>query len=79
LTSRAYASLPGMQHGSADFVVLDLSEDNVGNFGPSPQQIEREDRAAGYTEVFRQTTMLVLRSPHYTGPTDECRPLGRGR
>jgi uncharacterized membrane protein len=79
LTSRDYASLPGMQHGEADFVVLDLSEDNVGNFGPSPQQIEHEDRAAGYTEVFRRTTMLVLRSPHYAGPTDECRPLGRGR
>jgi uncharacterized membrane protein len=79
LTSRAYASLPGMQDGTADFVVLDLSEDNVGNFGPSPQKIEQDDLAAGYTEVFRQGTMLVLRSPHYRGPSTECKPLGRGR
>jgi hypothetical protein len=68
-----------MQRGTADFVVLDLSEDNVGNFGPSPQQIEQDDRAAGYREVFRQTTMLVLQSPNYRGPSPECRPLGGGR
>jgi uncharacterized membrane protein len=79
LTARSYASLPGMQGGTADFVVLDLSEDNVGNFGPSPQQIEQDDRAAGYREVFRQTTMLVLQSPNYRGPSPECRPLGGGR
>jgi hypothetical protein len=79
LTSRAYASLPGMQGGTADFVVLDLSEDNVGNFGPSPRAVEAADRAAGYTAAFEQGTILVLRSPGYHGPSPECRPLGPGR
>jgi hypothetical protein len=79
LTARDYASLPGMQHGTADFIVLDLSEENVGNFGPAPQDIEKQARAAGYLEVFQQREMLVLRSPRYAGPSPECRPLGAGR
>jgi uncharacterized membrane protein len=79
LTARNYASLPGMQHGTADFVVLDLSEENVGNFGPAPATIERQARDAGYVEVFSQGSMIVLRSPHYAGPSPQCRPLGGGR
>jgi hypothetical protein len=79
LTARDYASLPGMQHGTADFIVLDLSEENVGNFGPAPQDIEKQARAAGYLEVFQRREMLVLRSPRYAGPSPECRPLGAGR
>jgi len=78
LTARNYASLPGMQHGTADFIVLDLSEDNVGNFGPAPQKIEQQARGSGYVEVFRQGAMLVLRSPRYAGPSPQCRPLGGG-
>jgi hypothetical protein len=79
LTARDYVSLPGMQNESADFIVLDLSEDNVGNFGPAPAAVEARARAAGYISVFRQGSMLVLRSPHYAGPSSQCRPLGPGR
>jgi uncharacterized membrane protein len=79
LTARDYASLPGMQNGRADFIVLDLSEDNVGNFGPTPQAIEQRALAAGYVDVFGQGSMVVLRSPDYAGPSPQCRPLGLGR
>jgi len=79
LARRTYASLPGMQAGTADFVILDLSEDNVGNFGPSPLSVQAKDLAAGYTTVFSQATIVVLRSPSYAGPSVPCHPLGGGR
>jgi hypothetical protein len=79
LTARDYVSLPGTENETADFIVLDLSEDNVGNFGPAPAAVEEHARAFGYTAVFRQGSMLVLRSPHFTGPSSQCRPLGHGR
>jgi uncharacterized membrane protein len=79
LTARDYASLPGIQNETADFIVLDLSEDNVGNFGPAPATVEEHARAAGYIAAFRQGSLLVLRSPRYTGPSLQCRPLGHGK
>jgi hypothetical protein len=33
----------------------------------------------GYRIVLTAGTFLVLRSPDYTGPSSECRPLGPGK
>jgi hypothetical protein len=36
-------------------------------------------RASSYVTVFTDATVVVLRSPDYSGPSSECAPLGRGR
>jgi uncharacterized membrane protein len=78
LTNRDYVTLPPMQHGTADFVVLDLSQKDVGNFGPKPTAVLQTDEIAGYTAVYSVGHFVVLRSPNYAGPSSECHPLGAG-
>jgi uncharacterized membrane protein len=78
LTNRDYVTLPPMQHGSADYVVLDLSQKDVGNFGPNPNSVLATDLIAGYQTVYSVGHFVVLRSPHYAGPSPECHPLGAG-
>lgn len=78
LTDRNYVTLPPMQHHTADYVVLDLSQVDVGNFGPAPGSVLIEAQAAGYTPVFTQASVVLLRSPHYAGPSAQCGPLGSG-
>jgi uncharacterized membrane protein len=79
LTAHDYVTLPPMQHGRADFVVLDLAQKDVGNFGPSPQALLVTDQIAGYHVIQQYDDRFVLlRSPDYAGPSSECRPLGSG-
>jgi uncharacterized membrane protein len=74
LTSTNRVTLPGIPTPRTDFVVLDMSQAQVGYPLDSPQQVLADSRAAGFTQVFAQGDLLVLRSPDYTGPSSLCRP-----
>ena len=54
LTDRDYVTLFGMQHDAADFVAIDLTQKDVGNFGAKPAAALATVEAAGYREIFRQ-------------------------
>jgi hypothetical protein len=58
--------------------VLDLSRPNVG-IRATPAAVLAAARASSYVTVFTDATVVVLRSPDYSGPSSECAPLGRGR
>ncbi|MEO7261806.1 MAG: DUF2079 domain-containing protein [Jatrophihabitantaceae bacterium] len=74
LTSSNRVTLPGIDTPRTDFVVLDMSQEQVGYPLDSPQQVLAESKAAGFTQVFAQGDLLVLCSPDYTGPSSLCRP-----
>jgi hypothetical protein len=79
LTRRDYVTLADAQFGTADFVAIDLHYDDVGNFGPSPTYVYDHFVAAGYHAIFNQSGVILLQSPHYTGPSSACRPSGPGK
>ena len=72
LTNRDRVSLPDIPSPRTDFVVLDLSQQLVGFELPTPQVVLRQAESAGFTTVFHQGDLIVLRSPTYTGPTPGC-------
>lgn len=74
LTGTNRVTLPGIPTPRTDFVVLDMGQAQVGYPLDSPQQVLADSRAAGFVQVFSQGNLLVLRSPHYTGPSALCRP-----
>ncbi len=74
LTSADRVTLPGIPTPRTDFVVLDMSQAQVGYPLAAPQVVLAQSRAAGFEQIFAQGTLLVLRSPSYTGPTMGCRP-----
>lgn len=74
LTNTNRVTLPGIPTPRTDFVVLDMSQEQVGFPLDSPQQVLADSRAAGFVQVFAQGDLLVLRSPDYTGPSSLCRP-----
>lgn len=78
LTDRDYVTLPPGQHHTADFVALDLSQRDVGNFGPAPAAALADAQAAGYERLFAKDSLVLLQSPRYTGPSAQCGPLGSG-
>jgi uncharacterized membrane protein len=78
LTDRDYVTLFGMQHDAADYIAIDLTQKDVGNFGPKPAAALGMAEAAGYREIFRQGQVVLLQSPDYRGPSSRCGPLGTG-
>jgi uncharacterized membrane protein len=78
LTRRDRVTLPDLPVSGSDFIVLDLSRPNVG-VRAAPAAVLAAARARRYVTIFRDGTVLVLRSPDYAGPSSECGPLGRGR
>jgi hypothetical protein len=78
LTDRDYVTLFGLQHDAADFVAIDLTQKDVGNFGPKPAAALAIAEAAGYREIYRQDQVVLLQSPNYHGPSGRCGPLGTG-
>jgi hypothetical protein len=74
LTRTNRVTLPGIPTPRTDFVVLDMGQEEVGYLLPTPQQVLADSRAAGFVQVFQQGDLLVLRSPHYSGPSQLCRP-----
>lgn len=79
LTRHNLVTLPGMQAGRADFVAIDLTQSDVGNFGPTPWGALIYSLLSGYRPIFQDGTLILLRSSGYHGPSPECGPLGRGR
>lgn len=78
LTRRDHVTLPDLPLSGSDFIVLDLSQPNVG-VRASPATVLAAARAGRYVTVFTDGPVLVLRSPDYAGPSKECAPLGPGR
>jgi uncharacterized membrane protein len=74
LTRRDYVTLANAQYGTADFVALDFKYDSVGNFGPPPQEVYDIAAGDGYAVIYFQDGLMLLRSPHYAGPTAACKP-----
>lgn len=78
LTSRDRATLYGIASHRTDYVVLDLSQKQVGSYLgrplARPSDALAQVRAAGFVQTFRQGSLVVLRSPTYTGPTPGCAP-----
>jgi uncharacterized membrane protein len=81
LTNRDYVTLPDTQKGTADFVALDMGSPDVGGNPPAPKPaaVLAQVQKQGYTVIFRQAKFVLLRSPHYTGPSSECHPLSKGK
>jgi Predicted membrane protein (DUF2079) len=78
LTARDYVTLPPMQHFTADFLAVDLSQPDVGNYGPLPADVLADAEAAGYWIMYANGPLRLLQSPRYAGPSSECGPLGTG-
>jgi hypothetical protein len=78
LTAQDRVTLPGIGAARTDYVVLDLSQREVGSTleGPleAPGAALHRYLAAGFVETFRQEQLVVLRSPSFTGPTPRCGP-----
>jgi uncharacterized membrane protein len=79
LTRRDYVTLADAQYGTADFVGVDFHYDDVGNFGPSPAYVYSRFVAEGYHAIFNEDGVVLLKSPHYAGPSAACKPFGPGK
>ena len=81
LTNRDYVTLPDTQKGTADFVALDMGSPDIGGNPPAPKPaaVLAQVQKQGYTVIFRQAKFVLLQSPHYTGPSSQCHPLGKGK
>ncbi len=79
LTRRDYVTLADAQYGTADFVALDFKYTDVGNFGPTPAVVYQRFATEGYKVIFHQAGVMLLQSPHYTGPSAACKPFGPGK
>jgi len=78
LTGRDHVTLPHLPVAGSDFIVVDLSQGNIG-IRATPAAVLRAARAGGYVTVFSEGHVRVLRAPNYAGPSRECAPLGKGR
>lgn len=74
LTRTNRVTLPTLDKRTQDFVVLDMSQEEVGFPLPSPQVVQRQVKAAGYRVVFRSGPLIVWQRPGYAGPTPACAP-----
>jgi uncharacterized membrane protein len=79
LTRRDYVTLADAQYGTADYVALDFKYPDVGNFGPSPAYVYSHFVADGYRVIFNEDKVVLLQSPHYSGPSAACKPFGPGK
>ena len=73
LTNRDRVTLPGIPTPRTDYLVLDLSQQQVGFQLAAPGVVLSQARAAGFVTVFQQGQLIVLRAPGYTGPSAGCR------
>ncbi|MGO4956912.1 DUF2079 domain-containing protein [Luteococcus sp. Sow4_B9] len=74
LTRTNRVTLPTLTKRTSDFVVLDMSQNEVGYPLPSPQEIEERVKSRGYTPVAQEGPIVVWQRPGYAGPSDGCRP-----
>ncbi|WP_420176656.1 DUF2079 domain-containing protein [Luteococcus sp. OSA5] len=74
LTRSNRVTLPTLTKRVSDFVVLDMSQAEVGYPLPSPQEIEKRVKARGYTPVAQEGPITVWQRPDYAGPSEGCSP-----
>lgn len=74
LTRTNRVTLPTLTKRTSDFIVLDLSQKEVGYPLPSPQVVQADALARGYREVARRGQLIILQRPDYAGPTADCTP-----
>ncbi|HIW28705.1 MAG TPA: DUF2079 domain-containing protein [Candidatus Luteococcus avicola] len=74
LTRSNRVTLPTLTRRMSDFIVLDLSQKQVGYPLPSPQQVQADALARGYTQVASSGPLIMLQRPDYAGPTQDCTP-----
>lgn len=81
LTGRDWTTVAQANTPEPDFFAIDMFAPDTGGNPPAPKpaKVYRDEIAAGYHVAFRAGTWVVLQSPHYTGPSSACRPLGPGK
>lgn len=81
LTNRDQTTVAQANPPLPDFVALDTAATDTGGNPPAPKPLEvmTAAQSLGYQIVYSTGTFVVLRSPAYTGPSAECKPLGAGK
>jgi hypothetical protein len=79
ITSRDYVTMASLPLGHPDFVLLELSGDDLGSGGATPEDVYAAALQEGYRPVFARDAVVALQSPDYSGPSQECGPLGPGK
>ncbi|GAA1399046.1 DUF2079 domain-containing protein [Luteococcus peritonei] len=74
LTRSNRVTLPTLTSRQSDFVVLDMSQKEVGYPLPAPQVVQDRIVARGYMPVAQEGPITVWRRPGYAGPTPGCGP-----
>jgi hypothetical protein len=81
LTAKDWTTVAAAETPDPDFYAIDMfASDTGGNPpAPTPEDVFLMTVQHGYTEVFAPGSFIVMRSPHYAGPSSACRPLGPGK
>lgn len=81
LTGKDWTTTPQAAPSDPDFVVLDMFAIFTGGNPPEPKPhaVYAAALKADFRPVFTAGTFVVLRSPHYRGPSAACAPLGPGK
>ncbi len=81
LTNRDYTSVAQANTPNPDFIAIDMFAPDTGGNPPAPKPaiVSAQALAAGYRGVFQAGTFVVFQSPHYSGPSASCKPLGAGK
>lgn len=74
LTRSNRVTLPTLTKLTSDFVVLDMSQKEVGYPLPSPQEVEQRIVAKGYLRIASEGPINVWQRPGYAGPSAGCAP-----
>ncbi|MBL0747480.1 DUF2079 domain-containing protein [Nocardioides baculatus] len=75
LTSTNKVGMPGgLTDPPADFLALDMSAPTVAFEQATPEEARRAAEAEGYTAVWQQGSLVLLRAPDYAGPRADCSP-----
>ncbi|MEO6887064.1 MAG: DUF2079 domain-containing protein [Jatrophihabitantaceae bacterium] len=81
LTNRDRTTVAESNPPMPDFVALDTDAPDTGGNPPAPKpdDVIAAALSLGYRTVFSAGPFEVLQSPTYTGPSEQCRPLGTGK
>ncbi|GAB2490494.1 DUF2079 domain-containing protein [Luteococcus sediminum] len=74
LTRTNRVTLPTLTRRTSDFVVIDMSQDEVGYPLPSPATVEDLLKSKEYTPVAKEGSITVWQRPGYSGPSEGCGP-----
>ena len=80
LTRRDYVTLADAQYGTADFVARELQLPRCRQLRPVPGlRLQPRSSPPGIGSIFNEHGVMLLQSPHYTGPSAACNPFGPGK